>query len=51
MIIFPELGQSLSDFGKALKLLGSSEVNAIGKTFSEVGGKSETISFNLQEEV
>ncbi|CAM8952547.1 unnamed protein product [Rhodiola kirilowii] len=45
-----ELGQSLSDFGKAVKMLGTSEGNALGKAFSEVGGKSEMISFKLQEE-
>uniref|UniRef100_A0A7N0UAU7 Sorting nexin/Vps5-like C-terminal domain-containing protein n=1 Tax=Kalanchoe fedtschenkoi TaxID=63787 RepID=A0A7N0UAU7_KALFE len=45
-----ELGQSLSDFGKAVKLLGANEGNALGKAFSEVGGKSEMISFKLQEE-
>ncbi|CAM8920004.1 unnamed protein product [Rhodiola kirilowii] len=45
-----ELGQSLADFGKAVKLLGASEGNALGKAFSEVGGKSEMISFKLQEE-
>ncbi|KAL0387299.1 UNVERIFIED_CONTAM: Sorting nexin 1 [Sesamum radiatum] len=34
-----ELGQSLSEFGKAVKLLGDSEGNALGKAFSELGAK------------
>lgn len=47
----PELGQSLSDFGKAVKLLGASEGNPLGKAFSELGAKSEIISVKLQREV
>lgn len=46
-----ELGQSLSDFGKAVKLLGASEGNALGKAFSELGMKSEILSTKLQKEV
>lgn len=46
-----ELGQSLSDFGKAAKLLGACEGNALGKAFSELGEKSETLSIKLQKEV
>ncbi|XVF55764.1 hypothetical protein PTKIN_Ptkin06aG0063400 [Pterospermum kingtungense] len=45
-----ELGQSLSDFGKAAKLLGACEGQALGKAFSEVGAKSEMISVKLQNE-
>ncbi|KAK4281677.1 hypothetical protein QN277_013140 [Acacia crassicarpa] len=45
-----ELGQSLSDFGKAVKLLGDCEGNALGKAFSELGAKSETLSIKLQKE-
>ncbi|CAK9167620.1 unnamed protein product [Ilex paraguariensis] len=45
-----ELGQSLSDFGKAVKLLGDFEGNALGKAFSELGAKSEMLSVKLQRE-
>ncbi|XP_057423174.1 sorting nexin 1 [Lotus japonicus] len=45
-----ELGQSLADFGKAVKLLGASEGNALGKAFSELGIKSEILSAKLQKE-
>ncbi|KAK7268036.1 hypothetical protein RIF29_20719 [Crotalaria pallida] len=45
-----ELGQSLSDFGKAVKLLGASEGNSLGKAFSELGMKSEALSVKLQKE-
>lgn len=45
-----ELGQSLSEFGKAVKLLGTCEDGALGKAFSELGAKSETISLKLQRE-
>ncbi|XVE75932.1 hypothetical protein DITRI_Ditri12bG0131500 [Diplodiscus trichospermus] len=45
-----ELGQLLSDFGKAAKLLGACEGEALGKAFSELGAKSETISIKLQKE-
>lgn len=46
-----ELGKSLSDFGKAVKLLGACEENALGKAFSELGAKSELVSIKLQKEV
>lgn len=46
-----ELGQSLSDFGKAVNLLGACEGNALGKVFSELGAKSEILSIKLQKEV
>lgn len=46
-----ELGQSLSDFGKAVKLLGDCEGNALGKAFFELGAKSEVLSIHLQKEV
>ncbi|XP_010271611.1 PREDICTED: sorting nexin 1-like isoform X3 [Nelumbo nucifera] len=45
-----ELGQSLSDFGKAIKLLGACEGNSLGKAFSELGSKSEMLSIKLQKE-
>ncbi|XP_038694283.1 sorting nexin 1-like isoform X1 [Tripterygium wilfordii] len=45
-----ELGQSLSEFGKAAKLLGACEGDAIGKAFSELGSKSEILSVKLQKE-
>ncbi|XP_035545680.1 sorting nexin 1-like isoform X2 [Juglans regia] len=45
-----ELGQSLSDFGKAVKLLGACEGNSLGKVFSDLGTKSETLSDKLQKE-
>ncbi|CAL5361661.1 unnamed protein product [Camellia sinensis] len=45
-----ELGQSLSDFGKAVKLLGTCEGDALGKVFSELGVKSEILSIKLQKE-
>lgn len=46
-----ELGHSLSDFGKAAKLLGDCEGNALGKAFSDLGTKSEALSVKLQKEV
>lgn len=49
--IITELGQSLSDFGKAVKLLGECEGNALGKAFFELGAKSEVLSIHLQKEV
>ncbi|KAJ9184511.1 hypothetical protein P3X46_004226 [Hevea brasiliensis] len=45
-----ELGQSLSDFGKAVKLLGACEGDALGKAFSDLGAKAETLSVRLQKE-
>ncbi|KAL9227698.1 hypothetical protein vseg_003354 [Gypsophila vaccaria] len=45
-----ELGQSLSDFGKAVKLLGACEGESLGKAFSELGTKSEALSTKLQAE-
>ncbi|XP_023544810.1 sorting nexin 1-like [Cucurbita pepo subsp. pepo] len=45
-----ELGQALSDFGKAAKLLGACEEKAVGKGFSELGAKSEMLSIKLQKE-
>lgn len=46
----PELGQSLSDFGKAVKVLGACEGDSLGKAFSELGTKSESLSIKLQAE-
>ncbi|XP_050229727.1 sorting nexin 1 isoform X1 [Mercurialis annua] len=45
-----EMGQSLSDFGKAAKLLGACEGESLGKAFSDLGTKSETLSARLQKE-
>ncbi|KAK3026713.1 hypothetical protein RJ639_041326 [Escallonia herrerae] len=45
-----ELGQSLSDFGRAVKLLGACEGEALGKAFAELGAKSEMLSVKLQKE-
>ncbi|WCJ34270.1 sorting nexin 1 [Euphorbia peplus] len=45
-----ELGQSLSDFGKAVKLLGDCEGDSLGKAFSDLGAKAETLSIRLQKE-
>ncbi|KAK6119361.1 hypothetical protein DH2020_046892 [Rehmannia glutinosa] len=47
---FQELGQSLSDFGKAVKLLANYEGNVLGKAFTELGAKSEILSIKLQKE-
>ncbi|KAL6005325.1 Sorting nexin-1 [Asimina triloba] len=48
--ISAKLGQSLSDFGKAVKLLGACEGNSLGKAFSDLGNKSEILSMKLQKE-
>ncbi|KAK4396549.1 Sorting nexin 1 [Sesamum angolense] len=45
-----ELGQSLLDFGKAVKLLGNCEESPLGNAFSELGTKSEILSTKLQRE-
>ncbi|KAJ6756079.1 hypothetical protein OIU79_028483 [Salix purpurea] len=45
-----EMGQSLSDFGKAAKLLGACEGEILGKAFSDLGNKSEALSVKLQKE-
>ncbi|XP_015161478.1 sorting nexin 1 isoform X1 [Solanum tuberosum] len=45
-----ELGESLSEFGKAVKLLGTCDDDALGKAFSELGAKAEIISIKLQKE-
>lgn len=45
-----ELGQSLAEFGKAIKLLGACEGDALGNAFSELGAKSEMLSIKLQRE-
>ncbi|KAK8946698.1 Sorting nexin 1 [Platanthera zijinensis] len=45
-----ELGQSLSDFGKATKLLGVCEGETLGKAFSELGSKLELMSLKLHKE-
>lgn len=45
-----ELGQALSDFGKAVKLLGACEGKSLGKAFSDLGTKSESLSIKLEKE-
>lgn len=50
-LVNSELGESLSEFGKAVKLLGTCEDDALGKAFSELGAKSQIISIKLQKEV
>lgn len=45
-----ELAQSLSDFGKAIRLLGVCEGDSLGKVFSDLGLKSELLSIKLQKE-
>ena len=49
--VFSELGQSLLDFGKAIKLLGACEDSSLGKAFSELGSRSELLSLKLNKEV
>ncbi|KAH0868681.1 hypothetical protein HID58_075703, partial [Brassica napus] len=44
-----ELGQSLLDFGKAVKLLRACEGEPTGKAFSDLGTKSELLSIKLQK--
>ncbi|KAJ4810967.1 Sorting nexin 1 [Rhynchospora pubera] len=45
-----DLGQSLADFGKAMKLLGACEGESLGKAFSDLGSKGEILSLKLQKE-
>ncbi|KAK1427144.1 hypothetical protein QVD17_15827 [Tagetes erecta] len=45
-----ELSQCLADFGKAIKLLGACEGDTLGTAFSEIGAKSEMLSYKLQRE-
>lgn len=45
-----DLGVSLAEFGKAIKLLGACEGDSLEKVFSEVGSKSEMLSIKLQRE-
>ncbi|KAK4348336.1 hypothetical protein RND71_031091 [Anisodus tanguticus] len=44
------VGRVFSEYGKAVKLLGTCEDDAVGKAFSELGAKSEIISIKLQKE-
>ncbi|CAF2157934.1 unnamed protein product [Brassica rapa] len=44
-----ELGQSLLDFGKAVKLLRTCKGEPTGKAFSDLGTKSELLSIKLQK--
>ena len=46
-MVHTDLGQSLSDFGKAVKLPGACEGNSFGKAFTELGVKSEALSVKL----
>lgn len=50
-LVNSELAESLSEFGKAVKLLGTCDDDALGKAFSELGAKCEIISIKLQKEV
>ncbi|MCL7039043.1 hypothetical protein MKW94_008714, partial [Papaver nudicaule] len=45
-----ELGQTLSEFGKAVKLLGACEGKQLGKAFTDLGMKSEGLSVKLEKE-
>ncbi|KAI3871971.1 hypothetical protein MKX03_016744 [Papaver bracteatum] len=45
-----ELGETLADFGKAVKLLGACEGKALGKAFTDLGTKSEALSVKLEKE-
>ncbi|KAK6942577.1 Phox homology [Dillenia turbinata] len=45
-----ELGQSLSDFGKAAKLLAACEADSLGKAFSDLGNRAEMLSIKLDKE-
>ncbi|CAK7348508.1 unnamed protein product [Dovyalis caffra] len=45
-----EMGQSLLDFGKAAKLLGACEEDALGKAFSKLATKSDALSVKLLKE-
>ena len=50
-MLLSELGQSLADFGKAMKLLGACEGEALGKAFSELGSKGDFLSLKIHKEV
>ncbi|KAL2613303.1 hypothetical protein R1flu_024995 [Riccia fluitans] len=43
-----ELGQALSEFGKAVKSLGDCEGGPVGRAFSGLGGQSDILSVKLQ---
>ncbi|GAA0155521.1 scaffold/adaptor protein [Lithospermum erythrorhizon] len=45
-----ELGEALLNFGKAVKLLGTCDGDSLGRSFSELGAKSELISVKLEKE-
>lgn len=45
-----DLGQSLSDFGKAMKALGNCEGANLGRAFTELGAQSELLSYKLQKQ-
>lgn len=46
-----ELGQGLTDFGKAVKSLGDCEGGSLGKAFSGLGSQSDVLSVKLQLQV
>ncbi|RZC68578.1 hypothetical protein C5167_031764 [Papaver somniferum] len=46
----PELAD-MSDFGKAVKLLGACEGKPLGKSFTDLGTKSKVLSVKLEKEV
>ncbi|KAJ7519762.1 hypothetical protein O6H91_20G054800 [Diphasiastrum complanatum] len=43
-------GQALSEFGRAVKSLGDCEGGSLGKAFSGLGGRSEFLSYKLQNQ-
>jgi hypothetical protein len=51
ILLFAELGQVLSDFGKSVKLLGNCEGGSLGKAFADLGGCADQLSFKLQNKV
>jgi hypothetical protein len=51
VLLFAELGQVLSDFGKSVKLLGNCEGGSLGKAFADLGGCADQLSFKLQNKV
>ena len=51
LITSTELGQSLAEFGKAVKLIGAFDEDSLGRAFSGVGAESEALSVKLLAEV
>ncbi|KAI3926190.1 hypothetical protein MKW98_028326 [Papaver atlanticum] len=50
VLLYLDLGQILSDFRKAVKLLGACEGKPLGKSFTDLGTKSEVLSVKLEKE-